>query len=393
MESNASFLLDEIVPEVISCGKQSNLAIDEESLAQNSSLKKDDTKNPFFDEIAYFSSSTPQAQQVSEASTPENIFGVEKKSTSGSGSTPGFGTPTLSPDPVRSRLPGIDPIRPADVIDDDINIDKRDAFDQLVDSTTSAIEFYESIVLEGKTLDVIMIAVEDGKFKSVGFCVKSLFRCLDVSDTGELEELNRTIRFFYEYFEVKIVQNPPKIIQLCLAKTGKGIFADFDAMINGYRLLTRSALSLDDLLDYDLKNSSILNPTESPKNLLKWFVCSVVHATFSLVFFHYLLMMHRMKSLDYFADESKIDDYNNHTVQFKSQAFRSLNDLFDHCRKDKQKNILATTNFQLSIRKYFKGFFKVCDLMDTVGHYFSKLYDLYKDEMFFLDGFSGIFQL
>lgn len=398
MESSLDFSENKSAVQV-SCEKKPQALIVELSISKEKAPSVIMDDNPFVledkeepnfksDELSLFE------QPLTEGS---NLFNVAKQSVSGSGSTPEFQSPMPSPDPVRSNVPNpVVVVRPPiqSTIESEIEqIEEKDHFNQFIDYTLDALDFFEAITLETKSIDVVLLDFEEGKYKSIGICLKFLLNRILDRTSENFKEMNQFVTFFYKYFEVKIVQNPPKIIELSLKATGKGIYADFDAMINGYRLLTMCKWDLDDLLDFNLKSTSPSKigdqnvTTNHPNAYIKWYIQSTVHATFSILFFHYLLLMHKLKNLDYFADQKNIDDYNNGSLHFHQHTFRSLAKVSDFCRK--QRSVLRADSFKLSVQKYYRGFFKFTDLMSNVGQYFNLLYSEYKYEGFFLDGFCG----
>lgn len=251
------------------------------------------------------------------------------------------------------------------------------------DNTNAAINFYESLVIETKTHELVMVGFDGEKLAPLGFTLNTLGEVI-LGTPAEMKETKDLINFFNKYFLIK--KKYPKDFQIHLASTGHGCYSDFDAMINGYRLVTKSELSFNDLLDYNLFESSKFLARD-PVSYIKWFLRTLVNSTFSLFFFDFILLFNRLQSLDYFSQEANQNIHNDKPLDFGKFLSKSISDIACSCIRYKQ--LLKEEKFILNLKKYNLGFFKFCDLFTKIGKPLLQLFSEHKYQIFFLDGFSG----
>lgn len=261
--------------------------------------------------------------------------------------------------------------------------------DKQVNRIEECLRFLQAIKIDHRMLDLVMVEcdLQTRAFSSLLFNSKQLEANIAYFSTEKKEEYFRLLKFYNTYFEVKIVRNPPKVVELCLKRSKNGIYGDFDDLINGYKAATLSLLTIDDLLDYDIV-AAYTESRSSPYAYFKWFVRSLVNAVFYCFFIDYLYLLPKMKPLEYYANHNYQNDYNDNPANICASLYSNFKQVtqqavakLPHLRSEK---------FKASLKKYYRKFFLLCDLASRIGNYLETLYEkLFQYDSFFLDGFTS----
>lgn len=261
--------------------------------------------------------------------------------------------------------------------------------DQQISRIEDCLDFLETLKLDSKMLDLVMIHCDpiNKKFSPLMFNVKHLEANISYRSTEKKEEFKRLSQFYFKHFVVKIIKNPPKVVEFGLFNSKNGIYGDLDEMLDGYRAFSLTKLRIGDLLDFDIFEE-FQKEQGSPLGFFKWFVKSLVHAVFYCFFIDFIYLMTRIKPLEYFANKGNQGAYNNQPGQVCGSFFRTFSQVSDFAMK--KKSSLRTHFFKTNLKRYYQKFLPYCTLASKTGFFLSTFYEKYnRSDAFFIDGFCS----